>query len=214
MDQRPENKNDFMPRQNEEVSCLISRQTSQFSDAETPSLVLSQTNNDRTTLTSMMYTQEKQFTNQPSTSRKHYNRSNFAQTSEKKGIPQHSHLPQAIFTASQSNALQKDGAIGRQQSVSSFNNTSIRDHTSCNSRQSYFVNALGQRVSSEVLLFNKHFDPADASLQQLFNRNTSQSNSGSAGFQHQLTKQRVHMSQIAPVEEFGRETMSSIPDEA
>ena len=39
----------------------------------------------------------------------------------------------------------------------------MREGNSSNSRQSYFVNALGQRMSSDV--FNKHFDPE---LQSLF----------------------------------------------
>ena len=82
--------------------------------------------------------------------------------------------------------------------MSSFNNTSLREGTSCASRQSYFVNALGQRISSDVFC-NNQVDTADASLQNLFAKNS---------------KRVPLVSLIPPVEEFGRETMSSIPDEA
>ena len=52
------------------------------------------------TLTSMMYTQEKQFSNNPSTSRKHYGKTSFPQTSEKKSILLHQHIPSVLFAAS------------------------------------------------------------------------------------------------------------------
>ena len=42
--------------------------------------------------------------------------------------------------------------------------------TSNASRQSYFVNALGQRISSEVFC-DKDMMPADATIKNLFNDN-------------------------------------------
>ena len=83
----------------------------------------------------------------------------------------------------------------------------MREGTSCASRQSYFVNALGQRISSDVLC-NYQMHPADTSLQSLFANNSKQP-------RNQTSNLQGNSARMGPVQEFGGEqTMSTIPDES